>query len=373
MRTSTPTRVVALVARVATLAACAAAVLTGCTAGPGSGRTSTPASGADEPGPLDEYVAQVYGYDEADAQAEAQAQMDDEQHRAEEIVAACMQEQGFDYVPWETTDTLGTMPELGVEWGTREFAERYGYAISIDPWAGSDVSDKLEQEAADPNADYVAAMTESQQLAYYAALYGEDSAEATPDEADVAERSDDAEGTEWDWTTAGCQGKAHHEVYEGDQEPDRFGDLQEDISAMWVQVSTDPRVADADADWASCMADAGYAGLTRQADASTDLSAEWSEIQGWDDPTYLAQTEDWDWDADPAGPPAPTPDPDAVAAFTDRELAQAVADIDCKDTVDYDARWSAVNLEIQQDFVDAHRAELDAWVEAATAAREASS
>lgn len=78
-----------------------------------------------------------------------------------------------------------------------------------------------------------------------------------------------------------------------------------------------------------------------------------------------ALQESWDWDAEPEGPGEPPVDEAEVRAFTEREIATAVADAGCKAEVGYDDGYREINHEHQQEFVDRHRAELDAWAEAA--------
>jgi hypothetical protein len=50
-------------------------------------------------------------------------------------------------------------------------------------------------------------------------------------------------------------------------------------------------------------------------------------------------------------------------AFTDREIAMAIADYDCRQSVSYEQRHNEIDFALQQAFVTQHRDELDAWVE----------
>src|SRR5665647_1165746 len=87
----------------------------------------------------------------------------------EDLVATCMAEQGFDYTPVDYA-AMGldlTGETLGLEWGSKEFAEQYGYGITTNPALGADA-----EQPEDPNAEYVAGMTPTEQEAYYTALYG---------------------------------------------------------------------------------------------------------------------------------------------------------------------------------------------------------
>jgi hypothetical protein len=94
-------------------------------------------------------------------------------------------------------------------------------------------------------------------------------------------------------------------------------------------------------------------------------------MQGWEDPEYQALMETWDWEAEPDGPPQPEPDADELAAFTKKEIAQAVADFGCQEKVEYSKTQMEIDHELQQEFVDAHRDDLEAWASAAEAKRDA--
>ncbi len=342
---------------------CAALLLAGCSGGGGDdGGGDGKKSSAFEwqPGPLDEYQARIFGYslDDDQSQEELQAQSDEQNRRVEELVASCMQEQGFDYIPNDQNGgQVSVGDDLDVEWGTSEFAEKYGYGISTDPW-GSSYQEPTEW--VDPNQEYIESMSESEQLAYQEALWGP-----------TQEYVEGEEPQEYDWTTSGCYGAAQHEVYEGGSVTDDFSALQDELNAFYETVQADPRIAELNAAWASCMADAGYDGLTNVNDSTQPLYDEWNTLQGWEDPEYQALMETWDWEAKPDGPPAPEPDADAVAAFTKKEIAQAVADFGCQEKVEYTKTQMDIDHDLQQEFVDAHRADLEAWASAAEAKRNA--
>lgn len=304
-------------------------------------------------GPLDEYFEQIYGgFDEDSADAQMM--------RVEEVTAECMREQGFEYVPvdWSAGSMGGgsdPLEDLDVEWGTVEFAEEYGYGLTTDPWGASE---EVPEEPADeemwvdPNEDYVMTMSEGEREAYYLALYGD---QASPVEGEEDE-------WEYDWTQAGCQGRAQHEVYETvpGVDEDTMADLQKEMETMWEATEADPRVAEVVASWSECMADAGYPGLAAVYDAEQAFSDRvnavyedaWSGDVGedWTEEDYLAQEQKVQ---------------EQIAALTAEEVETAVADYGCREKVRYDAVYQEVSFDHQQTFVDSHRAELDAWVEAA--------
>lgn len=346
-------------------ASCAGVLLlAGCSGGDDKGGGDGGGSKADEwqPGPLDEYTAKIYGYDlstDEESQKKMQAENDRQMREVEELVAACMQDQGFEYTPVDNTSTMFSQDdELDVELGSKEFAEKYGYGMSTDPWGYADDVPQTDDMPEDPNADYVAAMSESEKTAYQEALYG------PPQEG-----TGDEEVVEYDWTKGGCYGSAQHEVYEAPTASDQFAGLEEELNKLYETIQADPQTAKLNAAWASCMADNGYDGYALPTDIQNALSDEWNDLQGWDDPEYQALSESWDWDAKPEGPPAPEVDAAKSKAFTAKEIEIAVADWKCQDSTDYIKKSNDISNAAQQDFVDAHKAELDAWVEAATAAR----
>lgn len=282
----------------------------------------------DEAGPLSAYFDDVFGSMEDQDWAEMG-------RKSEEIVAACMVEQGFEYKPQDmsaATETIEEDQEAADTYGTEEYAAENGYGMSTSFEPAADG----EEEWVDPNADYVAAMSESEQQAYYQALFG-----------DQAVSEDTGEVPAGDWTTQGCQGKAQHEVYEQGQawaDPE-FESLQEEMTALYERAASDPKMAEADAAWATCMEDAGYTGFAKPDDAVTSISDEFSTLMS-------GLTEE-----------TPEPDPAALAEFKEKEIATAVADARCKASTKHDDKARKVQFALEQEFVDQHEAELQAWAD----------
>jgi hypothetical protein len=339
-----------------TWTACAPAILVvlalaGCGSGGAGGgdQPGEPAAQEVELGPLEEYFQQAYGeYDEDQAARDAR--------RVEEVVAACMGDQGFEYTPMDTSQMVSMAPEdLDVEWGTREFAEKYGYGITTNPF-GDGAEAAPAQEFDDPNSEYVESMSDSEREAYYLALHGD---QVFPEDAE-----DEAEFV-YDWEQNGCQGRAQHEVYEGAGDDARTTTLQDEMNAVWEQTQQDPRVAEATTAWVSCMGDAGITGLTTVEDAQMRISdksnAVYEEMYEPEMSTEMPTPEEVaDLEAQVQ---------ERIGEITDEEIATAVADFECRQDVGYDDTFADVGHDLQQQFVDTHREELDAWVEAVSAAR----
>lgn len=322
-----------------TAIAVAALVLAGC-GGQGEGKEK---DAADEAGPLGAFFEKAYGDWDEDA-AIAQA------NRVEEITAECMADLGFDYTPVDQAQGFVDQgEELDVEWGTLEFAEQYGYGITTDPWSGT-VDEEPVTEWVDPNQEYVEAMSETEQQAYYEALWG-----------NPVWEDEDGEPVEYDWTQHGCQGKAQHEVYEGGAATEEFADLEEEMNAVWEGVEADPRRGELEAAWAACMADAGHSGYTRVGEPEEQLSEELNSL--WEEFSPDPEATEEDWAA------LEKQIEEQRKALTPREMELAVADFTCREEVDYDDKQMEIAHEYEQRFVDEHKAELEAWAEAMRASR----
>ena len=340
-----------ITARSRTAAAAVAAALALTLAGCGGGDKNSDGPEEPELGPLDKIFQDIYGdWDEEQGQAQ--------QMRVEEIVAECMAEQGFEYIPVDYSQQGFTMTseDLDVEWGSREFAEKYGYGATTDPWGNeAAMAEPPDQEWVDPNQDYVMSMSETEQAAYYSALYGDQ------------DYPEEGEEDEWvyDWTTAGCQGRAQHEVYESAPglDDETYQALMEEMNTMWEGIMSDPRLTELNALWATCMSEAGHPGFASVDDAQNSI---YDQLNGVWDTAYADIPPDageGEWAA------AQSRVDDLMAAITPLEIELAVADFDCREEVDYVKVQQDVNAELQQRFYDAHKDELEAWREAALAAR----
>jgi len=306
-----------------------------------------PAPAQDDLGPLDGYLNEILGGTNPNAP-------DAETLRREELIAECMAEQGFEYYP--VVSVAGTSPlehELG--WGSLEFAEQFGYGYTTEPWGpgGGNLWEQMrpKEGGADArNAKYVASLSIEAKNEYQFALGG------------VLSVSPPAEGEEIDWHEAGCMGRLTLVIQ---AEEAQFAEVQDALGQAFSGIELDPRVRDAVVSWASCMAGAGYPNLSAVADAE-DLVAQ--TVDSFMTPA-AARVEPGPgetlFDAIKASAP------DELDALQAQEIAVAVADATCREQVDYERIHREVENEYEQEFVDAHRDELDAWVDAVHTAEEA--
>jgi hypothetical protein len=321
-----------LTASVGAFAGAVALLLAGCTGGGGA----TPSD--DETGPLSAFFEQVGGsMDSEDNEAQ--------QRRVEELVAECMAEEGFEYTPAEPMDQglMGT--EDAPEWDSLEFAEQYGY--------GATTSDELfggAEEYVDPNQEYVASMSETEQEAFYAALYG------------AMEETEDPEAeVEYNWETAGCQGAASHEVYEEGQVWDdpAMQDLMDEMNTEYERLAEDDGVREAQGAWAECIADAGYDFATPE-EASQSIWTEYESVMGYG--------QEMDPEADPETYVPPTPDAAEVAELKEKEIAVATADRRCQEDSGYADAQQAAQLAMENRLWEKYGDQLQAFADDSTAA-----
>ena len=332
-------------------AALAALVLTGCS----GGEDEPSPQDAWKDSPLNQYMSAAWGGDLSPE--EQQRRFLDQQKEAEELAAQCMAEQGFEYQPVDRSSGVSFGSSDAEAWNpdSREWVSQWGYGAVN--WPGQEEMESPEpgEEFVDPNQDYVMSLSETEQAAYYEALYG-----PQPTEEELGEDG----SYEYNWETAGCQGKAQHEIGGAQSlyESEEFADLFAAMEKLYQDVQNDPRMADLDAEWASCMTDAGHSGFSKQFDAQQSIYDEMN--------TY--------WES------APQPDPsmseEEITAFYEEQEAQrkkemepiaekeidlALADLDCREKTDYRTSMMDIQFEIEQEFVDAHKTELEAFKAAA--------
>ncbi|WP_129337253.1 hypothetical protein [Cellulomonas endophytica] len=283
-----------------------------------------------EMGPISRMMQEAYG--EPDEQ-----QMVDQQAQVEDLVAACMAEQGFEYTPVDTSGQSFVVPEDGdvPEWGSVEFAERFGYGMTTsDELAEAQGYDpSVEEEMpVNPNDERVMAMGEGEQQAYYEALYGVQTGTTSEDEP-----------VEYDWTTAGCSGAAQHEVFEVEVEGTDTQDLQTRLGEIYEDAQQDPRYRTAQQEWATCMGDEGH-DFTAPEDAQQSISDDLNAM----------------WEASTTG----EVDEAVEADLREREIAVAVADAGCREGADLDGVLGQVTSDLEETFYAENKAEVDAWVAA---------
>ena len=282
----------------------------------------------------------------------------------EETIAACMREQGFAYTPQDWSSVApppeghAPNPQRAITDEDLEFASEYGYGILVQPpiddgpvpGAGLGTPD-------DPNLAYVEAMSPAEEEAYYLALWG-------PGQGEAYIVGDEP----YDWTKYGCTGLAGHEAGTDtrvvfDETP--YEALRAEIDAMWPTIDQDPRIVAANQEWSLCMEAAGFPGFDTAVSAQLSFFEEEMRIL---DATHGAAQYDVSTDDYLTSPEYLAAEQAAAemrAEVAQREAAVAVADVGCQADTDYRRVYAETSADLQQEFYDAHRTDLEAWLAAA--------
>ncbi|MGV8883676.1 MAG: hypothetical protein ACOH19_16130 [Rhodoglobus sp.] len=297
------------------------ASLTACSAGAdGGGGKLDPAKS-----PLSTYFDAIYGGTDEDTYAAQQVQV-------EEMVAACMSDEGFEYIPVDQTQ--GQTNFSGDEWkpDDEEWVAQYGWGVVNYP-GKPDAEEPTENTFVDPNQDYVAGLSESEQAAFYETLYG-----PQPSEEEIGEDG----SYEYNWEDGGCYGAAQHEV-QGDNpfDDEKNKPLIESMNKIYENIQTDPRMVEANAKWASCMADAGFDGYANAQEAQNKF---------YDELNALYE----------GAPEGLQPDDPKLKELGTREIEIAVADLKCAKEADTRQLALKVQFDLEEQFIAENKAELDA-------------
>ncbi|GAA1750431.1 hypothetical protein [Agromyces humatus] len=311
-----------------TLAAAVAAatlLLTGCSGGPGG---ASDGGLTYEDSPLTKYLEPVNGtWDEERAVAESK--------EVEEIVAACMADEGFDYTPVDQSQNM-SFEDDWEERQTEEWVASNGWGMVQTP-EEMEAQQEDAEEFVDPNQPYLESLSPSEQEAYYATLYG-----PGPSEEELNEDG----SYEYNWEEAGCQGAAQHEV-QGDTnywEDDEFADLVAAMTSLWEELPKQPEVAELNEKWSACMADAEYPDFAERAEAQNSIIEQLNAFWEGENPTE--------------------PSADELKALKQQEIDIALADFRCAKELDYDNVEFTAQFDLEDQFIVDHKSELDALLAA---------
>lgn len=369
--------------------------ITACSAGTAgsTGSDTAPTGPTTTTGPLDEFLS---------GPSRSPEEMQVKERQVQDLIVSCMAAEGFEYRPFVMPMMTGEqMP--GPQWGTREFAAKYGYGITSGPWSSAAPT---TDQPVDPNQAIVDAMSDSEREAYFEALHGP----AIMAQSSAVEIVESSPGTDAETTAAtpagsapasavvagtsaaesagtteamptvetagttevtaarampmteGCWNTSSNQVYGGGQVTGEFDDLMNRMSQVWDQSQKDPAVVEVQDRWTACLADAGHPGFTsidQPQQQIIDKSNKFYESQPQPDPTQTS----FDEAAASSAMAAITGSPDYAALQTE-EIALAVADAECKEKVGYQQTLDEVSRRLQQQFVDDNRAELERYRDA---------
>lgn len=264
------------VARLPRLAALLAALALLAAACGGSDSTAVDTGAADDGRPasfedldFSSPIGDLLGFDMTDQDAMEQ-EFQDMERRAEEVIASCMRDQGFEY----TSRSMDTSIFVGGPFGgsdglayySDEWVDKYGFGVSTQRFPQSEVGADLigfddesmpdmdDPGMGDPNQEYLEGLSDGEREAWDKALWGEPPDFSMMDEEDSESFMFEPEG---------CQGEAFEQVYNAgpggdfDQQGffESFGD---ELESMQERAESDPRVVEYRNRVADCVAEKGF-------------------------------------------------------------------------------------------------------------------
>jgi len=185
--------------------------------------------------------------------------------RAESLIASCMTDAGFDYVPIDPVTFRGAMDALTSAPGLTdaEFVAQYGYGITTLPPTQA-------FGAGEENTRIYEQLSPADQVAYKRTLWG-DNVEAT---FVIMLENEDFSGA------GGCTKNAIDQVFTEEQRNANY------VTPFHAQVQQDPRMVDALENWAGCMRDAGY-DYENPDDAEREITDRFNALTKGADPRSL--------------------------------------------------------------------------------------
>jgi hypothetical protein len=188
--------------------------------------------------------------------------------RVEALMAGCMRDAGFEYVPVDVKTIEAAQARVRRDPGLtrRTYKEKYGLAVTTR------LDDPVRDIAEGPrNLRIFSALSPPEQLAYKRTLWGEDPKATfvfTMDEEDFS-------------STGGCTRKAVSQVFSPAQMKGTF------VNPKDVLLDSDPRFQKARREWSACMKDRGYNYREDQDEIIDEYRDRLDELTDGDDPATL--------------------------------------------------------------------------------------
>ena len=270
-----------------------------------------------------------------------QRQFEVDRVRQEDLIAQCMNELGFEYIPylgWHTfSPASGAWQPDDPDW-----VAEFGFGVTTSPPGGSGVSGSgIDILNLGPNNGVLEAMSEEGRLAWLGAFHRSGAGwERTIGTIDFTFR----DCGNWSWNLI----QYEHQLVNTEE----FAPLLDAIAQMHHDLQWD--ITDAERDWAICMADTGYVGFDSPWHASDSVVQEYNALRTW-----LAAEPDWDY-----GNPTAENSPEfAALQIHERELA--TTSLKCRISTDFEAKRDAHIHAVENQFITDNRAALAALRDAA--------
>ncbi|MEN8041956.1 MAG: hypothetical protein ABFR95_10685 [Actinomycetota bacterium] len=313
----------------------------GCGTEDGTGDDEEASSG--EP-TLQDFIPGAFAYDEEDAEQQFQEQ----ERLAQEAIAKCMADEGFEYIPYVQNQDFGGFSGPDSQ---EEFVAQYGFGVSTMLLEEQQFSeeDYEEERAKDPNNAIAEALSESEREAYYAALHG------PPPEIDHESMTEEEIQEFYEsYQPTGCYNSAYEDLYNNEAQmafQEQFGSALED---MYRGLENDPRLQEMESNWSACMAESGYE-FKDENDAHIFLLRRLEEVGAINDLDIDPDGMGYGYGSSEIVPGGPVEA--AVNEIASEEIAMAKVSFACYG--DREKIWREVYEGAEQRFIQEHLAELE--------------
>ena len=292
--------------------------------------------------PFDEFRNVLWGMNlDADSQLR---QLNADRVRQEDLLAQCMNDLGFEYIPWLGWNTWYIRDAENYRPDDQDWVTQYGYGWTTLPpesRGGGGISGTMDFfTPGNPNIEIFNSLSEGEQRAFWAAFQYRGSG-----------LSRIVDG----WEHINCNNWSSAVVNYERQVGNRaeFAPLMAAITQMYDDLRWE--ISDADRAWSNCMAESGFPGLERQWEASDTLLRELNELT-----TRISANPNWEPGVNPTTDNSPE-----MAKLRDREIKLATADLNCRISTNFEANRSAHVVSVETQFIDDHLAALTALRDAA--------
>jgi hypothetical protein len=213
--------------------------------------------------------------------------------RTQALIAKCMTEAGFEYVPVDVRTVEAAQARVRTDPGytRRTYKERWGLAVTTR------FDNPVRDIGLGPNLAIWKRLPKADQEAYSRTLWGEDP------NADFVFTLDEEDFSD----TGGCTRKAVEQVFTAEQLKGTY------VNPKDVLVDSDPRIVAAERNWSACMRGHGYDYREDQDEIIDEYGERLDELLDGDDPARLT------------GARAA-----ALRELQQEEIAVSLADLDCQ-------------------------------------------
>ena len=293
---------------------------------------------------LQDFIPGLVGFDPENAEEQFRQQERD----AQEKVAACMAEQGFEYVAY-----VPNQEEIffgGVD-SQEEFVEQFGLGITYEllNQPTFDEEELPPEIANDPNFAIREGLSPEEGEAYDRVLYGEE-----PDIDFESMTEDEIEEAFANFEPDGCFNTAYEDIFDAGESQAFYEQFGSEIDDMYQRAQSDPRIANIEADWSGCMADEGYE-FTNEQEASIFILRRLEEVGAISDLEVDPDGFGYGYGSEGIEPGSDAYK--AAEAILEEEIAIAKASMTCQG--DVNEVFQEVFQEYELAFIEENRAALE--------------